>query len=110
MAMYRPKYGNKKTTLDGITFDSKKEARRYSELLLQERAGVITNLQLQRRFEIVPKDSMGQALYYVADFVYTENGEMVVEDTKGGKATQTPVYKLKRRLMYKVHGIKIKEI
>lgn len=105
--MNKTKYHNKKTVLDGITFDSKKEARRYSELRLLEKCGAISNLQLQMRFEILPKDILGQALYYVADFVYLDNGEQIVEDTKGVK---TPVYKIKRRMMYKVYGIKIKEI
>lgn len=90
------KYHSKKTVLDGITFDSKKEARRYSELRLLEKAGVITGLKLQVRFEIVPKQKDERAAHYVADFVYFENGKTVIEDTKGFK---TPEYILKRKLM-----------
>lgn len=70
----RNKFGNKKTEIDGILFDSKRESSRYLELKLLEKAGVIYNLELQKRFEIAPKSSHGKALHYIADFVYMENG------------------------------------
>ncbi len=101
------KYRNQTTVVDGIAFDSKREARRYSELRLLERGGIISGLELQKRFEIVPKSEHGKALYYIADFVYTENGKPVIEDVKGVK---TQVYVLKKRLVAERYGVKIKEI
>lgn len=108
------KYGNKKTTLNGMTFDSKKEARRYSELLLLERAGAIHNLQTQVKYVLIPSQRdpvtgkvIERECAYKADFVYTENGETVVEDTKGFR---TKDYIIKRKLMLKVHGIRIREV
>lgn len=117
------KYNSKKITRNGITFDSKKEARRYGELLLLERAGEITDLQRQVEFVLIPAqrdpDTIGVrggvkkgrtielAVKYIADFVYKENDKTVVEDTKGFK---TKDYIIKRKLMLYIHGIKIKEI
>lgn len=101
------KYRNKKTKVDGILFDSRLEANRYCELNLLQKAGKIHGLELQKRFELFPKDSYGRALYYVADFVYLEDGQTVVEDCKGVK---TPVYALKRRIVAEHYGIIIKEI
>lgn len=120
------KYGNKKTTIDGITFDSKKEADRYCELCFLQRAGVISNLELQKTFELIPaqyeyferygkkgqrlkdgKKCLENSITYIADFVYTENGKTVVEDTKGKRTTE---YIIKRKLMLYIHGIRIKEI
>lgn len=109
--------------VDGIIFDSKKEAHRYLELKLLQRAGKIQNLELQKPFELIPtqrepetmtktgKVKQGKVIEksvkYIADFVYTENGKTVVEDTKGFK---TKDYIIKRKLMLYVYGIKIKEI
>lgn len=117
------KYNNKKVIVDGITFDSKKEARRYRELKLLEGAGQIQNLELQKEFELIPTqreaDTVGvrggvkrgkvieHAVKYKADFVYTENGETVVEDTKG---MRTKDYIIKRKLMLYVHQIRIREV
>ena len=95
------KYRAQPTTVDGIRFASKKEARRYTELRLLERAGRITNLRRQVRFKLV------QTVVYVADFTYEESGENIVEDVKGFK---TPTYKQKRRLMQDQHGITIREV
>lgn len=103
------KYRNCKTTIDNITFDSKAEARRYGELKLLERVGKISDLQMQKRYEIIGKSECGRALYYVADFVYLEDDKTVVEDVKS-PTTLTAVYKLKRRMMIEKYGIKIKEI
>jgi hypothetical protein len=85
---------------------SKAEHRRAGELKLLERAGKISDLKEQVRFELVPKKDGDRAVTYVADFTYIENGNFVVEDCKGFK---TPVYNLKKRLMLHVHGIKIRE-
>ena len=101
------KYKNVKTTLDGITFDSKKEATRYAELMLLQRSGLIQNLRLQVSFELIPKQAGERAVRYIADFVYDENGETIVEDVKG---VRTDVYRLKKKLMLKVHGLRIKEV
>ena len=100
------KYHSVKTEVDGIMFDSRKEAQRYSELKLLERAGVIHDLQLQVPFQLIPKTPVGRAVKYYADFVYYEGDKMVVEDTKGMK---TEVYKIKKKLMYMIHGIEVKE-
>lgn len=109
---FRSKYGAKKVTVNGITFDSKKEAKRYGELVLLERAGKITDLQRQVKFELIPSQRIDgkvveRACTYVADFVYIEDGKKVVEDTKGFK---TKDYIIKRKLMLWVHGIQVKEI
>lgn len=100
------KYNNIKTVVDGITFDSKKEAQRYQTLKLFEKAGMITDLKCQVAFELIPKQDGERAVKYIADFVYKELGKVVVEDVKGKR---TQVYILKRKLMLERHGIKILE-
>lgn len=105
------KYHARKVSVDGITFDSKKEARRWSELKLMESAGIITDLQRQVTFVLLPSQKgegrTERPAKYVADFVYQENGKTVVEDTKGMK---TRDYILKRKIMLFIHGITIKEV
>ena len=117
------KYRNVKTTLDGISFDSRKEANRYAELRILEKAGLIQNLQMQVKYVLIPEqrepDTLGarggvhkgrlieKECAYIADFVYEEDGKTVVEDTKGFR---TKDYIIKRKLMLKVHGLRIKEI
>ena len=119
------KYCNKKIEVDGIVFDSKREARRYKELLLLEQAGAISNLQRQVKYVLIPAqrepDTVGsrggihkgkvieKECAYYADFVYfdREKQEIVVEDTKGMKTTE---YIIKRKLMLHVHSIRIREI
>lgn len=112
------KYNNRKSH----GFDSKKEERRYYTLLLQERDGQITDLHRQVPFELIPvqrePDTIGprggvikgkvieRACYYVADFTYKRDGELVVEDSKGYR---TADYRLKKKLMLFVHGIRILE-
>ena len=103
----KSKYGAVKTEVDGIMFDSKREAKRYQELRLLEQAWEITNLCLQVPFELIPKSKYGMPIRYIADFMYNDrNGQLIVEDAKGVK---TPVYRLKRRLMAELNGIEIKE-
>lgn len=107
----RSKYRNRKETCDGITFDSQREAQRYRELKMLERAGKIAHLELQPEFPIaiagVPiKYPSGRQVRYVADFRYIERGRVVVEDVKG---TRTPAYKLKKALMSTM-GIEIREV
>lgn len=109
------KYHAKKTTVDGIIFDSKAEARRYSELKLLERAGEISHLELQPRFilqEAFTKNGVRhRAITYSADFRYcdTLNGsQVVVEDVKG---MRTQMYLLKKKLFEcKYPGLTLKEI
>lgn len=106
------KYRARKTEVDGIVFDSKLEARRYRELKLLEKAGEISDLQLQVKYELIPAQRLDgkvveRALNYVADFVYLENNKWVVEDTKG---VRTRDYIIKRKLMLYVHHIRIKEV
>ena len=108
------KYRNVKTTLDGITFDSVKEAKRYAELRLLERAGQIFSLQRQVPFVLIPKQvrdgkTIERPVVYKADFVYTENGQEVVEDVKS-TATKTKEYILKRKLLLWQYGIQIREV
>jgi hypothetical protein len=125
------KYHSRKITKDGVTFDSRKEYKRYCELSLLERGGAITELQRQVKFELIPaqyesfprySDKTGKrlkdgrrcielAVSYYADFVYIDakTGEKIVEDTKG-MPTRTSDYIIKRKLMLWVHGIRIKEV
>lgn len=116
------KYGNKKVVRNGITYDSQKEANRHAILKMLERSGKISDLQRQVKFVLIPAqyepDTVGKRggvkrgkllereCSYIADFVYTEDGKQVVEDSKGFR---TADYKIKRKLMLHVHGIKIKE-
>ncbi len=110
----KSKYHNKKVIIDGIKFDSKKEANRYQELKLMQRAGIISDLQRQVKYVLIPsqKGDDGRVIErpctYIADFVYIdENGKKVVEDTKGYRTSD---YKIKRKLMLYIHGVKINEI
>lgn len=106
------KYHNKATkTFDGNVHDSRKEANRWSQLILLEKAGVISDLKRQVKYELIPKQEGERAVYYVADFEYIENGQKVVEDVKGYKeGLAYRVFVIKRKLMLYVHGIKVKEI
>lgn len=107
------KFRNRKVIVNGERFDSKKEYRRYKELQLLERAGRIHSLKRQVRYLLIPAqyDEQGNKIEsycnYIADFVYRENGKLIVEDVKGFK---TPEYILKRKLMLSVYGIRIKEV
>lgn len=111
----RNKYGNEKIVHGGITFDSQKEANRWSELWLLQRGKAIADLKRQEKFLLIPAqhDENGKllerAVYYIADFVYTDikTGKKIVEDTKGAK---TKDYIIKRKLMLKEHGIRIREV
>ena len=98
------KYSNHKVDMAGIKFDSKKEAARYRELQLLEKAGVVADIELQPKYRIVINDR--KVCDYTADFRYIEEGKTIVEDVKGYK---TPVYNLKKKLMAAVYGIEIRE-
>lgn len=97
----RSKYQAIKVKIDGIKFDSKMEAKRYLQLKELEKAGEIRNLRLQESFELQPKfkDKDGKtirAITYIADFVYEQDGETIVEDTKGIETTD---FKIKKKLL-----------
>ena len=104
--MKRSKYGAIRTKVDGITFASRKEARRFGELKLLERAGHIHNLTCQRPFPITVNGIL--VCKYVADFTYYEipSERYVVEDVKGIK---TAIYRLKKKLLLAVYNIEILE-
>lgn len=116
------KYHSRKITRDGMMFDSVREYKRWCELSLLENAGTIQNLRRQVKYELIPAQyaligdpktgktkrvCVERACGYVADFVYTENGSKIVEDTKGFR---TKDYILKRKMMLWFHGIRIKEV
>lgn len=109
----RSKYGNQKTEVNGVKYDSKKEAKRAEQLELQQRLGIISDLERQKKYVLQPSFKfLGKTIReisYVADFVYKENGELVVEDVKS-PASRTPVYLLKKKMMMYVHGIEIREV
>lgn len=104
------KYHAKKTVVDGITFDSRREADRYLVLKSMEEDGSIADLRRQVRYELVPAFDVDGRHYrpvcYVADFVYVEDGKTVVEDVKG---MRTDVYRLKSKLFARRYGVSIKE-
>ena len=103
------KYYNRKTTYQGVQFDSQKEAKRYQELLLLTRAGSIRNLECQPRYDLVVN---GHKLgYYRADFRYEEmtTGESITEDVKS-PVTKTAVYQLKKKLVKAIYGIEVREV
>lgn len=105
------RFHNKKVEYNGIKFDSKKECERYKTLKELEEAGEITDLRLQVKYELIPKQKgeyrNERACTYIADFVYKNACEEVVEDTKG---MRTPEYIIKRKLMLYIHNINIKEV
>ena len=117
------KYNAVKTEYNGMTFDSKRELKRYMELETLEKNGEISNLQRQVKYVLIPTqrepDIVGKKggikkgkviekeCSYTADFVYEEDGETVVEDSKGFR---TKDYAIKRKLMLYVYGIKIREV
>ena len=105
----RRKYGNKPITHGDLEFASQAEGRRYLELKLLEHAESIQYLRVHPAYAIVVNGH--DICKYVADFEYVDvsTGSIVVEDVKS-KATKTPVYRLKKRLMFAVFGITITEV
>lgn len=103
-----PKFRNRKTTVDGIEFDSAKEARRWGELKLLERAGEIRGLERQTRFAL---DVNGQPIcHYVADFAYRRGEALIVEDVKSPITRTNRAYRIKVKLMRALHGVEIVEV
>jgi hypothetical protein len=134
MRRSKNKYNNKEITVNGNRFDSRPEARRYSQLLILEKAGIITDLKRQVVFELIPSQfeeyetgeifkrgnlkgqpkvarrCLEKSVKYIADFTYyDEYGKFIVEDTKS-EATKTKDFVIKRKLMLFFNNIKIKEI
>ena len=108
------KYKNKKVKVNGKVFDSKKEAKRYYELINMERAGLIKDLETQKKFLLLDTFKKNGKTYkqisYYADFVYFDvySKKTIVEDVKGVK---TEVYKIKRKLFeYKYPDLTITEL
>lgn len=128
MEQPKRKYKNKKVTVNGIKFDSQKEAKRYIQLADLERVGMISDLQLQRKYELIPaqyievdiplktktkkgKMCVERACSYIADFVYKQGGETIVEDVKGYRqAGAYSVFTIKRKLMLERYGIVVREV
>jgi len=121
------KYHAKKTTINGQHFDSKKEAARFAQLDKMQQAGLISQLQTQVVYELIPAQYapatigargamhkgklLERAVTYRADFVYINaTGETVVEDVKSAMTKHKPEYVIKRKLMLYKHGIKISEV
>lgn len=123
----KSKYNNKKVVYQGISFDSKKEMERYMYLLDAQMNGVITDLQTQVKFELIPavreeyiehlktKDkvktrTLQLAITYTCDFSYKKDGELVIEDVKASPKMLPKEYILKKKLLFAIHRISIKEI
>lgn len=125
------KYNARKVMLDGILFDSRNEARRYAELKILELTGVICDLELQKKFVLIPEQRgkstgvykrgknkgnpkpgpvLEREVAYFADFVYKENGVQIVEDAKSKATRKKESYIIKRKLVLQIYGIRIKEV
>lgn len=108
VAQRRPKYGNRKTVVDGITYDSAKESRRVGELRLLERAGAISDLTVQPKFPLRVNGKL--VCTYVADASYREDGGLVVEDVKSAATRKNRAYRIKNKLFEALHGFPIREV
>lgn len=106
----KSKYKNNKTEVDGIIFDSAREARHYGELNLQVAGGQVASFELQPTIEIVPKckrqdGSMQRAIKYIGDFkVFYPDGTVQIHDVKGAKTAE---FLIKEKLLWALHGIEI---
>lgn len=123
----RQKYGNSKVEFEGIKFDSKKEMQRFVILKEAEKKGIISNLELQIRFELIPaikeeyiehlktKDkvktrTLQLPITYTCDFRYIKNGETIIEDVKASPSMLPKEFVLKEKLMFWKYGIKVRKI
>lgn len=123
----RSKYGNSKVEYQGIKFDSKREMQRYIVLKDAENKGVISDLRMQVKFELIPavketyiqhlktKDkectrTLQLPITYTCDFAYIKDNELVIEDVKISKSMLPKEYVLKKKMMFALKGIKIREI
>lgn len=131
---YMSKYKNKKVKIDGMVFASVWEEKRYRQLLMMQKANIISDLRMQVPFELIParyeeiptgevykrgakkgqpkmkKVCIEQSVKYIADFVYIENGKEIVEDTKSPATRKKESYIIKRKLMLYIHNIKLREV
>ena len=111
------KYRNRKVMTPHGIFDSRREHRRYRELMILQRAGKISELRRQVKYELLPSQRLNgkcveRPLYYIADFVYTQDGETIVEDVKGYRDPASAGYAkyvIKRKLMLYRYGIRVRE-
>lgn len=127
MSKGKQKYGNKKVTIDGIEFDSKKEGERYLVIKEAEEQGIISNLQRQVAFELIPKVTervikhlktkdkvverfVQSAIVYVCDFMYDKDGVTIVEDIKISPKVITDHYRLKEKIFRWKFGFPIKRV
>jgi hypothetical protein len=101
------KFRNRKTVVDGLTFDSAKEARRWSELRLLERAGQITDLVRQEPIRLEVNGKL--VCKFIPDFCYVENGQKVVEDVKSPATRKLPAYRIKVKLLEALTRIRVRE-
>ena len=104
---FRNKYGNQKVVIGNQIFDSGREYKRWCELNLLQKAGEISDLRRQVKYELIPPQDGERACNYIADFVYNENGKTVVEDAKG---CRTKEYIIKRKLMLYKYAVRITEV
>lgn len=107
VALSRSKFGNRRTLVDGIWFDSEKEANRYLALKMAQKAGDISELVIHPRFDLVVNTI--KISRYTADFQYIENGKTVVEDVKSPPTRKKNDYIMRRKLMLALHEIVILE-
>lgn len=125
MRTNRPKYGNSKVAFDGYAFDSKKEMQRYLVLKEAQEKGAISDLELQPKWELIPKitetyvrhlktkDKVCERtaqlpITYTADFAYMKNGERIIEDVKISPKMLPKEFVLKVKMMRAIHGIKVR--
>jgi len=99
----KTKYNNKKVVVDGLKFDSKKEAKRYMELKILQAAGEISELKMQVPFQL-------SVCKYIADFSYMRNGKLVVEDVKSKATKRLSTYRLKKKMMLTELNLDVKEV
>ena len=108
------KYHNKKVIIDGIKMDSKKEANTYFKLKLMQKSEIIWNLEVHKKYVLQTGFTFNgkkiREISYYADFVYEDKTGIHVIDVKGGDATKTQVYKIKKKLFIKKYGIDIEEM
>ncbi len=109
------KVNHERVIVGGITFDSRAEADRYTILRVMEKTGKISQLQCHPRWEVIPAQKITghrsfQAAHYTADFSYIKDGQLIVEDVKSEYTREDEAYKLRRKLMYLMHGIYVTEV
>lgn len=105
--MKQTKFRNRKVEVDGVSFDSVKESRRWSELCLLQRAGQISDLSRQVRLPLTVNGKL--VCTFIPDFTYVEAGEKVIEDVKSPITRKHPVYRIKVKLLEALTGQRVRE-